>query len=111
MAKLTTLDESNFKSVIAESDLPIFVDLWAEWCMPCKRVEPVIEELAEEYTGKMRFAKLNTDENQQLAIEYNVMSIPMFLILDKDSKILESFIGAVPKKKFVQHIEKALEKA
>lgn len=110
MAELTSLDKNNFKAVIAESNQPIFIDMWAEWCRPCKKVEPVIKELAKEYEGKMRFAKLNVDENQSLAMEYGVLSIPMFLIMDNNSNIIESFVGAIPKNKFINHIEAALKK-
>ena len=110
MVTLTVLDDSNIDSIIGSSELPMFVDLWAEWCMPCKRVEPILEDLADEYQGKMRFGKLNVDENPKIAEKYNIFSIPMFIILDKELNIIESFIGAVPKKKFVEHIETALEK-
>lgn len=110
MAELMILDDDNMTSLVGEADIPMFIDLWAEWCMPCKRIEPVIEELAKEYHGKMRFSKLNVDENPITAKKYNIMSIPMFLIVNKNLEILESFIGAVPKKKFIDRIESALEK-
>ena len=110
MAQLTILDKNNFKTKVAESNLPIFIDMWAEWCRPCKKIEPVVKELADEYAGKMRFGKLNIDENQELAMKYGVMSIPMFMIMDNDSNILHSFVGAVPKAKFIEHIETVLKK-
>ena len=89
--------------------LPLFVDLYADWCMPCRKVAPIVKELAKEYKGKMIFGKLNIDENQKTAAKYRVHSIPMFLILYK-GELIDSSIGAVGKDKFVKRIEQALEK-
>ncbi|MHA2362780.1 MAG: thioredoxin [Candidatus Hodarchaeales archaeon] len=109
MSNIVTLEDSNFDQVVNNLDIPIFIDLWAEWCIPCRKIAPVVAELANEYDGKMKFAKLNVDLNPDTAKRYKVMSIPMFLILQKE-EVLESFIGAVPKKKFVEKIESALSK-
>ena len=111
MAELLKLDDDNLDDKVKEAGLPVFIDLWAEWCMPCKRVEPVIKELADEYKDKMLFTKLNIDENLQTADRYQIMSIPMFLILNNEMEVLEKFIGAVPKQKFIDKIESALKKS
>jgi thioredoxin 1 len=102
------LTDTTFKPTLRESAIPVFIDLWAPWCVPCKAVAPIIAELEEEYRGRMRFAKLNTDENQQTAMELRVMSIPTFLIF-KDGKLAARFIGAMPKAKFKAQIDKALK--
>lgn len=110
MVEILSLDDENIDTSVENAGLPVFIDLWAEWCIPCKKVEPIIKELAEEYAGKMVFSKLNIDENLKTAERYNIMSIPMFLILDNKMEILEKFIGAVPKQKFIEKIESALKK-
>ena len=111
MAEILSLDDSNIDDSIKNASYPVFIDLWAEWCVPCRKVEPIIKELAEEYKDKMVFSKLNIDENLQTATKYQIMSIPMFLILNNDMTVLEKFIGAVPKQKFIDKIESALKKA
>jgi thioredoxin 1 len=75
----------------------VLVDFWAAWCGPCKIVAPVIDELAKEFAGKIKFVKVNTDENQELATLYKIMGIPTLMIL-KDGSILETMVGAIPKK-------------
>lgn len=111
MADIITLNDDNLDDSIKNAGKPVFIDLWAEWCVPCRKVEPIIEELAEEYSGKVQFSKLNIDENAKTAERYQIMSIPMFLILNNDLNILEKFIGAVPKQKFIDKIESALKKS
>ena len=111
MAEILTLDDSNIDDSIKNAPHPVFIDLWAEWCVPCRKVEPIIKELADEYKDKIVFSKLNIDENLQTANKYQIMSIPMFLILNNDMTVLEKFIGAVPKKKFIEKIESAIKKA
>ena len=110
MSEIIQLEDSNLDQEIEQSEVPLFIDLWAEWCRPCLKIAPIVEELANDYDGKMKFGKLNVDFNPNTAEKYRVMSIPMFLILHK-GKVLESFIGALPKKKFVEKIESALKKA
>ena len=90
-------------------DIPIFVDYWAEWCGPCKRVAPFIEALERKYRGKMIFAKVNTDEEQQIAMRYRIMSIPTFHIFYQN-KIVNQFVGALPAQQFEAQIINTLKK-
>ena len=89
-----TLTSSSFDKFLENTNLPVLVDFWAEWCMPCRIMEPVIEELAHDYTGKAVFAKVNVDENPEVASHYNIMSIPHFIIF-RNGRPTERIIGAV----------------
>jgi thioredoxin 1 len=89
------LTESNFEDFIKKYQF-VVIDCWAPWCGPCRMVAPVIEELAKEHKGKIAFGKLNTDENQSIAMKFNIMSIPTFLIF-KDSELVARPVGAMPK--------------
>ena len=92
-ATVVKLDSSSFDAFIS-SDVPVVVDFWAEWCMPCRIMGPVMDELAQAYAGKARFGKVNVDENQPIASRYGIMSIPHFLIFKKGSRV-EKIVGAV----------------
>jgi thioredoxin 1 len=98
------LDEKNFEQEVLKSNLPVLVDFWAEWCGPCRAIAPIIEELAGELQGKMKVAKLNVDEAQDLAGNYNVMSIPTLLIF-KNGQPVEQVIGAMPKPQLMAKIK------
>jgi thioredoxin 1 len=95
---------------VLKSDLPVFVDFWAEWCGPCRMVEPAIEQLSQTMRGRIKVAKLNVDENQEIAMRYGVKSIPS-LILFKAGKEVARTIGAAPKEKYQKFIEESLLKA
>ncbi len=99
------LNDKNFKQEVLESELPVLVDFWADWCFPCRMVAPTVEEIAKEYEGKLKVGKLNVDESPKTAGEYSVMSIPTFLIF-KNGKPIDSLIGALPK----PMLEKAIKK-
>lgn len=100
------LSQNEFKKEVLEHKGMVFVDFYADWCGPCKMTSPVIDELSNE-KKEIKFVKVNVDENQQLAGEYSVFSIPTFLIF-KNGKVVSSFVGAMGKEGFVEEIQKAI---
>jgi thioredoxin 1 len=106
MADLVITDQ-NFKQEVLDAQMPVLVDFWAEWCMPCKIVGPIVEELATEYTGKLKVGKLNVDDNGQTAQSYGVMSIPSLLIF-KNGQVVKTMIGAQSKDSFKREIDQIL---
>jgi len=103
---LKTTDAS-FKQDVLESKVPVLVDFWAEWCGPCKMVGPVLDELAKEYNGKLRIAKVNVDENQQVSVDFHIRSIPTLLFF-KNGQMVKQLIGAHPKSKLVNEIQEVI---
>ncbi|MCB9501320.1 MAG: thioredoxin [Deferribacteres bacterium] len=98
------LTDSNFEQEVLNSDKPVLVDFWAEWCGPCKMIGPIVEELANEYSGAIKIAKLNVDEHGIVAGTYGIRSIPTLLIF-KDGEIADTIIGAVPKSELKRHLD------
>ena len=101
------VNDKNFALEVLQSNLPVLVDFWATWCGPCNSIGPIIEELSKEYSGRVKVAKLNVDENPATPGQYGVRSIPT-LILFKGGKIVEQMVGAQPKTRLTAMIEKAL---
>jgi len=91
------ISDRDFEQQVLKSSLPVVVDFWAPWCGPCRMIGPIVEKLSEEFKGKLKFCKVNVDENQQLASKYKVMSIPT-LIFFKNGQLIEQSMGAVPEK-------------
>jgi len=98
------VNDENFKKEVLESDIPVLVDFWAEWCMPCRMVAPVVEEIAKEYQGKLKVCKLNVDEAANTASSYDIMGIPT-LLLFKSGKVAEKIVGALPKAEIEKKIK------
>ena len=98
------LTEKNFEQEVLKSNIPVLVDFWAEWCGPCRAIAPIVEELATELQGKLKVAKVDVDEAQDLAAGYNVMSIPT-LIIFKNGKPVEEILGAMPKPQLMAKIK------
>ena len=107
MAAITQVGDDTFEAEVIRSNLPVLIDFWAPWCGPCKSIAPVIEELAREYEGKLKVAKLNVDENPITPSRYGVRGIPNLLIL-KGGAVKDQLVGAVPKSRLVDAVEKAL---
>jgi thioredoxin 1 len=103
MGKAIVLTDANFDQTI-QSDKPVLVDFWAEWCGPCKMIGPAVEELANDYEGKAVVAKLNVDENPQTTARFGVRSIPTLLVFRK-GQVVDKQVGAVPKSILAQKLE------
>jgi thioredoxin len=106
-SSLIQVNDKNFASEVLSSTIPVLVDFWATWCGPCRSISPIVEELAKEFTGKVKVTKLNVDESPATPSQYGVRGIPT-LILFKGGKILDQIVGAVPKARLKSMIEKAL---
>ena len=107
MGKAVVVTDSNFNDEVVNSQTPVLIDFWAEWCGPCRMVGPVVEELAQEFEGKIKVGKVNVDENQKTAAQFGIRSIPTLLIF-KGGILVNQMVGAQPKKKLVEAINKIL---
>lgn len=110
MSEPIHVNDADFESEIIQHQGVAMVDFWAEWCMPCRAVAPAIAELANEYDGKVKVAKLNVDDNPRTASHYGVMSIPTMLIF-KDGKVVDQTVGAQPKEMLKKRLEQWVNKA
>jgi thioredoxin 1 len=99
------IKDNMFKNEVLESNIPVVVDFWAPWCGPCKMVAPVMEELDTQYNGKVKFVKVDVDENPVTASQYKILSIPTVMVL-KEGKVVESIVGFRPKSDFESSINK-----
>jgi len=95
---------ANFKSVVLESKVPVVVDFWAEWCGPCRAVAPVLEEISNEYSSKIKIVKINTDEEPQLAMQYGVSSIPNMSVF-QSGEVVKAIIGSKPKPVLIKELD------
>ena len=98
------LTVENFETEVLKSEMPVLVDFWATWCGPCRMIAPVIEEIAEEYQGKIKVGKINVDEQGELAVKYGISSIPT-LLLFKGGEVVKKTLGYMPKEAVVKFIE------
>jgi len=101
--KPVEVTDTNFKNEVLDSQIPVVVDFWAVWCGPCKMIAPIIEELAVEYQGKMKFGKLDVDSNPQVSMQYGIRSIPTLLVF-KGGKVVDQIVGAMPKRNLIDKI-------
>jgi thioredoxin 1 len=104
---ITAATDDNFDAEVLKSSKPVLVDFWAPWCGPCKKIGPIVEEIAEKYKGSIKVMKLNVDNDQKSAANFNVRSIPT-VILFKDGKIMDTIIGLVPQERLEDLIKKGL---
>jgi thioredoxin 1 len=99
-----TFTDDNFQAEVLGSDQPVLVDFWAEWCMPCKMLAPTIDELADEYAGKIKVGKLDTDGNREVASQFGITAIPT-IILFKGGEVSQKFVGLTSKKDFQEALD------
>lgn len=105
--KISILTDEDFEAEVIQSKETVVVDFWAPWCAPCKIIVPVMEALSEEYSGKVKFAKLNVDDNNDSAVKFGIRSIPTIMIF-KEGKIMDQVVGVVPKDNMKRLIDKYL---
>lgn len=100
--------DQTFDQEVLQATSPVVVDFWAVWCGPCRLIAPIVEELSEQYKGKVEFVKLNVDENPEVSMKYGIRSIPTLLVF-KNGKAIDQVVGAVPKRVLQSHVDAALK--
>ncbi len=107
MSKALTVTDDSFEQEVLKSNTPVLVDFWAEWCGPCKMIAPILDEIALEFDGRVKVAKVDVDSNNKTAGRYNMMSIPSLLFF-KNGQLVDQIVGAMPKSQLASRLEKAL---
>ena len=107
MAHPVAISDDTFEDEVVKADIPVLVDFWAEWCAPCKMIAPIVEDLADEFNGKVKFAKLDVDTNPKVATTYGIRGIPTLLIFNGGSPV-DQIVGAVPKSVIKRRLEEAI---
>ena len=107
MSKVLHVNQNSFDEEVLKSQIPVFVDFWAEWCGPCRAIAPVLESLAEDYNGKVKIVKINVDKETDLANKYNVSAIPSLIIV-KDGKEIDRIVGGATKDVYAERINKVI---
>jgi len=108
MAHPVAVTDSDFDEKVLKAGTPVLVDFWAEWCAPCRMIAPMVDELSQEYDGKISFAKVDVDSNPEISLKYGIRSIPTLLVF-KDGQPVDQVIGAVPKGTLKKRLDSALE--
>jgi len=104
---LIEFTDDNFDTEVLKSNLPVLVDFWAEWCGPCKMIGPIVEEIADDYAGKVKVGKVNVDFNNQVAMQYGIRGIPALLVF-KGGAVANQIVGAVPKNNITQILDEVI---
>lgn len=102
------ITDDNFDAEVLQSDIPVLIDFWAEWCAPCRMLTPTIEALAKEYEGRIKVGKLNTEDARDTAAKYQIRSIPTVMLF-RNGEVINQFVGVQPKERFVEELDKALD--
>ena len=108
MANTFEVTDSTFLDEVVNSDTPVVVDFWAEWCGPCKMIAPIVEELAGEYEGKVKFAKMDVDSNPQTPMQFGIRGIPTLLIFNGGETPVDQVVGALPKARIKERVDQVL---
>ena len=107
MSNALEVNDSNFEAEVKNSDIPVLVDFWAPWCGPCRKISPIIDDLAAEFEGKVKVVKVNTDENLKITQEFSISGIPSILIFKKGEAV-ERLVGLMQKSQLISNLEKHL---